>query len=62
MEYRNIGCGEFFGWDGFYLMKLDGNGAVVVNHPKWSGTILNFDSDDKVTPLSCKMTFIKREE
>lgn len=62
MKYRNIDYGEFFGWDGLYLMKLDDNGAVVVNHPTQSGTILDFDLDDKVTPLSCKMTFIKREE
>lgn len=62
MEYRNIGFGTCFGWNGLCFMKLDDGGAIVIHHPTQSGTILDFDLDEKVVPLNCEMRFTKREE
>lgn len=62
MEYKDINVGEFFEWNGLYLMRLDDGGAVVVNHPTQSGTILDFELYEKVAPLNCELTFTKEEE
>ena len=62
MEYKDINIGEFFEWNGLYLMKLDDGGAVVVNHPTQSGTILDLELCEKVTSLNCELTFTKKEE
>ena len=62
MEYKDINIGEFFEWCGLYLMKLDDDVAVVVNHPTQSGTTLFLEPYDEVVSLNCELTFTKEKE
>ena len=62
MKYKDINIGEFFKWNGLFLMKLDDSVAVVVNHPTQSGTTLFLEPYDEVVSLNCELTFTKKEE
>ena len=61
MKYKDIYCGEFFGFWGHHYMKIDDGGSVIVKG-QYKGTIIDFDPDEEVIPVNCEMKFTKRKE
>ena len=61
MKYRDICCGEFFGFWGHHYMKINDGGSVIVKG-QYKGTIIDFDPDEEVIPVNCEMNFTGRKE
>ena len=49
-QFKNLNCGDWFLWEGFYFIKTDGryNNAVRVN----TGQLYSLNTDLSVTKIS----------
>lgn len=61
MKYMGVNIGEFFKFSGYYFIKIDDGGSVIIS-PRHKGTIIDFDLDEEVVPVDCNIRFTKREE